>query len=378
MSLPKHLAGLFTLLLSVSPIAALAAPLYSITTLGNIGSNSSNPLGMNNSGQAVGYAYDGSNVTSAFMSNGGVMTNLNPPGASSSYASGINNAGVAVGQVDTGTTSRAVTFSGGTAADLGSLGDSATSSYGSAINNSGQVAGVSYLAGNSGAYHAFQYTAGAMLDLGTLGGANSYGRGINDAGSVVGYSEVVSGASNYHAFRYSGGSMVDLGTLGGTYSDAYAINSSGTAVGLSYLAGDAVTRAFMYSGGGMIDLGSLGGANSYAYGVNSAGQVVGGSEFSAGNTDQYAFLYSGGGMIDLNTLIDPTSEWTLNYAAAINDNNQILAHGCTRAGVCQGLLLTLAEPVVGAVPEPGTFALAGLGLAALGWTRKRKGQKQAA
>jgi probable HAF family extracellular repeat protein len=61
-------------------------PLYSITTPGNIGSSSSSPNGMKNSGQAVGYANDASNVINAFVSTGGVMTNLHPPGAISSYA----------------------------------------------------------------------------------------------------------------------------------------------------------------------------------------------------------------------------------------------------------------------------------------------------
>jgi probable HAF family extracellular repeat protein len=87
--------------------------------------------------------------------------------------------------------------------ELGSLG------YGYGINNAGQVTGISFTP--TGTYHAFLYSNGQMLDLGTLGGPTSQAYGINDAGQVTGTADAASGA--YHAFLYSNGQMMDLAQL---------------------------------------------------------------------------------------------------------------------------------------------------------------------
>jgi len=87
-------------------------------------------------------------------------------------------------------------------------------SWANGINGSGQVVGWSEL--NTGGYtHAFLYGVFSpggqpqMVDLGTLpGGTTSQASGINNSGQVVGFSNITSGA--YHAFLYSGGTMIDL------------------------------------------------------------------------------------------------------------------------------------------------------------------------
>ena len=53
-----------------------------------------------------------------------------------------------------------------------------------------------------------------ITDLGTLGGSISYAYGINDSGQVAGWS-YLAGNSAWHAFLYDGTVMKDLGTLGG-------------------------------------------------------------------------------------------------------------------------------------------------------------------
>ena len=60
-------------------------------------------------------------------------------------------------------------------------------SQGFAINSTGQIVGESNL-GDSSETHAFLYSAGTLLDLGTLGGSSSSAIGINDAGQIVGNS----------------------------------------------------------------------------------------------------------------------------------------------------------------------------------------------
>src|SRR6185436_11038407 len=87
--------------------------------------------------------------------------------------------------------------------------------------------------------HAFLYSGGAFVDLGTLpGGGQSGAAAINDAGQVVGYS-FLDGAPSHHAFLYNGGPLVDLGTFGGNESAPTGINKSGQVTGYATLANGA-------------------------------------------------------------------------------------------------------------------------------------------
>jgi len=114
---------------------------------------------------------------------------------------------------------------------------------------------------------------------------------------VAGSADTPGGSS--HAFLYSDGAMMDLGTLGGTNSDGYGINNAGQVTGGS-------SHAFLYSDGQMMDLGTLGGGYPYnssvGRGINNATpvQVVGAASTSTGAT--HAFLYSDGQMTDLGIM----------------------------------------------------------------------------
>ena len=88
-----------------------------------------------------------------------------------------------------------------------------------------------------------------MTPLGTLPGTggesfgtNSWARDINDAGLIVG--EADTGDYVTHAFLYANGAMLDLGTLGGAASSACAINENGQIVGWALNAAGA-PRAFV-------------------------------------------------------------------------------------------------------------------------------------
>src|SRR5262249_34416912 len=144
---------------------------------------------------------------------------------------------------------------------------------------------------------SFRYTAGKL----TLLEQAPHGRasGINNTGQIVG--DLAAGpASVRQAFLWSAGTVVDLGTLGGAGSEARAINDSGQVAGSARLEGGGV-HAFLYTGTELTDLGTLGGKNSSADGVNNAGEVVGESE-TAESGLQHAFLYRQGSMTDLGTL----------------------------------------------------------------------------
>jgi probable HAF family extracellular repeat protein len=112
-----------------------------------------------------------------------------------------------------------------------------TSSSGTGINDFGEVTGVSDAAQLTGGdVHAFLYSNGTMLDLGTLPGqSSSIGRGINLSGQVVGYT--TSGQNtNFRPFLCSDGIMKDLNDLipknsGWSFWYAFAINDRGQITG---------------------------------------------------------------------------------------------------------------------------------------------------
>src|SRR5262245_16987515 len=103
------------------------------------------------------------------------------------------------------------------------------------INSKGDVVGVASLSVPPGfVQHAFLYTIGVMIDLGTLGGTYSDARAINYSDAVVGTSSVISSDATQHAFLFDNTGKHDLGTLpNGFGSGASAINKIGEIVGQS-------------------------------------------------------------------------------------------------------------------------------------------------
>jgi probable HAF family extracellular repeat protein len=370
---------LLSLLLAIAaaPLAAQAAPLYTVATVGNFGGLTSQANGLNNSGQVIGYAYTSGGHINAYLSMDGKAASLHPadPKATDSAANGVNDSGVAAGWVGyEGAGTRAAVFSNGSVQVLGTLGGDYSTAYG--INAGGQVVGSADL--GNGERHAFVTQAGGgLLDLGTLGtGANSVADAINDHGIVTGYTDI-DAFGGYRAFVYANGMMRALDTLGGSFAEGYAINNAGMVAGYSGTAGDQASHAFLYANGVVQDLGGLGGWDSYATGINEAGDVVGTGNDASGN--YHAFLYSGGSLQDLNDLIDSSLGWNLDYAGDINDKGQIAAHGCKATGECADLLLSLADtgggnpdPDPNAVPEPEAFTAGIAGLALFGLLRRRR------
>ena len=177
-----------------------------------------------------------------------------------------------------------------------------------AMNNAGQVTG--YFHTSTGASHAFLYTDGQMIDLGTLGGNNSGGSSINDGGLVTGSSQTSTGDS--HAFLYSYGQMIDLGTLGGSTSSGVRINTEGQVTGQSETFFDA-THAFLYTGVQMTDLTPWTLDSSTGVSINDAGQVTVG-------LDGNIFLYSYGDLIQVTTT---GSHVAARVGGAINGSGQV-------------------------------------------------------
>jgi probable HAF family extracellular repeat protein len=354
----RYRKAIVSIALFAAHLVALADVRYTVTP---IGTNGAVPVGINNSGQVVGFL-PSENVTHAFLYTGASFVDLGTLGGESSRASGINDLGVVVGDADDAAGNpRAFVFSKGLMSDLGTLGG--PMSRAAAINDRGQIAGVADSLDGS---FAFLYSPGiGMQNLGTLpGGVGSRAEGINNEGIVVGGSIVGdSPLPPFHAFLYTAGSMNDLGSLNGSFSVGQAINDSGEVVGWSN-GGFDIDHAFLYSAGVITDLGTLtGSGSSVAYDINNAGQAVGWSEVA--NRETRGVLYQGGAIIELNTLIDSASGWTVEAAYAINDRQQIAAFGCS-GNTCQALLL---EPV-SLIEEPATGMLLLAGIGVIGWARR--------
>jgi probable HAF family extracellular repeat protein len=233
----------------------------------------SQSLGINSKGMIVGQAVVDSLHYHAFLYQDGTMTDLaalaglDPRANSAAY--GINEAGQAVGFAFFGNGQEHAFFWDATngVQDLGTFGGSISFAYG--INSSGQVVGRASFDGDEGEDAFLWDNKNGLQDLHVSGSANA----INDAGQIVGGSG--------HAFLYSAGTVTDLGTLAGfSGSTALAINNLGQVTGYATGRDQLHHHAFVYADGILADLNDLippdtGLTINEATGINDAGQIVG-------------------------------------------------------------------------------------------------------
>lgn len=260
-----------------------------LLNLGTLGGSDSYAYRISDSGVVIGRANNAAGKNRAFVS---VLNNSlfdissldSRLGGSFSAALGVNGSGQIVGYFHTAnehmaSRNRVFLYGDHRVTDLGTFGGA--DGIVTAINDSGQMVG-SYGTEPEADYAArvaFLYSGGRVINLGTLGGKVTIAADINNAGQVVGYSQTTRGES--HAFIYSAGVLTDLGMLpGGTQSFAYGINRSAQVVGASDSAAASTLHAFLYSAGVMKDLNSLIPANSgwvltEARAINNNGQIVG-------------------------------------------------------------------------------------------------------
>ena len=375
------LANIFyrlTLVLAFSFTSLSANADYAFNLLDSLGGTKSEAMGINASGQVVGYAYTANDANYfATLWNGTSATALTTLSGSNTVALGINSQGQVSGYTNSTPSPlgdspltlpyNALIWNNGNASNLPSIGG--TYNKNNATNNAGTSVGWSLTSGDT-AYHATAWTGLYTIDLGAgaSGGTSSRAVAINNSGLVVG-SSLTSDGNGYHATLWNGTIATDLGTLGGSYSIARAINDSGQIVGWSNLT-DGSQHATLWNNGIATDLGLLGGFYSYANGINSSGKVVGWSSTASGVT--HATMWDGTTAIDLNSFLSPSQVadgWVLDTARAINENGSIVG------GAYNTLLgITSQAFILAAVPELNTNVMLLMGLGLFGFMARRQNQ----
>ena len=145
------------------------------------------------------------------------------------------------------------------------------------------------------AHEATAATPYRVTDLGILGGTFSVANGINATGQVTGTADTDDGAM--HAFLYSGGSLLDLGTLLGGSSRGAGIKPAATSPVRPGRRATAATPSSTAADRSRTWAASA--AFSQGHDINGSGSVTGEALTADGSTR--AFLYSGS-MQNLGTL----------------------------------------------------------------------------
>lgn len=172
---------------------------------------------INDNGQVVGQ-----DSRSAYFLSNGVLTYINVPDVTSIYPITINEDGTVLAMDYSHSPERSFLWKDGVTTFIGTLGGASERSV--ALNGRCQVAGSSY--NDSGEYHAFLYTDGAMVDLGALGGTypngHTYSSGydLNNIGQVVGAS-LATNNTNFHAVLWetAAGNPPSIDPIPGTSAD---------------------------------------------------------------------------------------------------------------------------------------------------------------
>jgi len=305
----------------LSGIPAFVATVWNhgqVRDLGTLGGSFSGAIGVNDRGEAAGFAAN---------------TILDPDGFSTLLLFGVS--------VPTTQWHAALWQTNGTIEDLGTLGGPA--SFAIFANERGQVAGLSYTDSvpnpetGMPTVAPFIWENGQMTNLGSLGGPCAETAGLNNRGQVAGTSCTGVWA---HAYLWHDGTMQDLGTLGGTYSRADGLNDSGEVVGQSSPAGDQSFDGYLWRDGVMTDLGSIGSDGcSNALSINAKSQIVGESASCDGDSHHPYIWENGGPMVDLNTLVSPASDILVHEPLFISDQGEIAASGDLPNGDQHAVLL---------------------------------------
>jgi hypothetical protein len=332
--------------------AASASSLYSVSVIPPpSGFTGVLMHGINNSGQAAGYGNNGTTDQAFLGTTSGSAAIPAPAGFQAGYglAWSLTSSGEVAGYGSNGGFQQSMIGTpGGTTAIPMPAGFSFADAF--AVNDSGEVAGNGY---NGSALQAFSgTTSGTTAIPFPTGWTSSAATGINSSGHVAGYGN---NGTTDEAFIDS--TAIPL-IAGWNTVFGEAINDSGDVVG--YGNNGTANQAFFYDGSAStaIPLPTGGSFADVTEGsVNDSGMVVGASDLGGWIWD------ASNGLLLLNSVVP--AGWYISDAVSISNNGLILAIAQFDAGA--------PEYVELALPEPGTYALVGLGLL-LAAAAKRRSQ----
>jgi probable HAF family extracellular repeat protein len=303
-----------------SSAATAGAADWTLVDLGTLGGRNAFAAAVSQGGRVAGCAETASGEIHAFVWHGGSMTDLGRGAAAAgdSCALAVNDDGAAAGRASTG---ELVLWRDGTATPLGIRGDVGD------MNAAGVVVGTRV---SGDAKRPFIYRDGVVTELGDAA-AGGEAAAINARGQVV-------GSIDGRAFLYEAGALRDLGTLGGSMSAARAINARGDIVGQSSNENGQPT-AFIHRGS-MQPL--PGPSYASAVAISASGKVAGSGEGS------YGYVVDGNSVTSLGELPEVTAMgWRKLEPTAMNDRGWIVGTAENAEGDLRAFLLL---PKSGAKP----------------------------
>jgi hypothetical protein len=194
---------------------------------------------VNDSGEIVGDYEDSSGVPHGYLQSGGAFTTIEVPfsGATWTEPGGIDNSGQIVGYWLDATTSHGFLLSGGTYSSFDYPG--AVFTVGNGINNHGDIVG--FYGDTSGVYHGFTLSGGTYTSIDAPGATATEAYGVNDSGDVVGiYCLTAKCADHFETFDgfvSIGGTITTITIAGATASGPTGIDNKGAIAGVYYDAG---------------------------------------------------------------------------------------------------------------------------------------------
>jgi probable HAF family extracellular repeat protein len=267
------------------------------------------------------------------------------PDSTFNLAVAVNDRGDAVGTSSATVETSAALWTSEGLTIIGALPSTPPNSIAFDINRRGDVVGHSSVQTPT-AYvnHAFLFTDGALVDLGTLRGHDfSYANGINDRGEIAGLS--ADGGTAAHLVLWRDGGISDLGRVPlGT--SVTGINNRRQIIG--YVVNDVGVRAFVWQNGAFIDLPPLApGGDTFAQAINHHGDIVGAARRFPGDA-LHAVLWRDGAIVDLGVLPGGVS----SMARGLNDKAQVVGWSEDATGARHGFLWEAGE-MLELPPLPG-------------------------
>ncbi len=309
--------GSFTLL--QDPQAATSGTLY--------GFAGTQAMGINSSGEVVGYYSAANSAFEGFLYNNGVYTTLSDPSYPASTAPfAINDSGVIAGEIFLSPTdTEGFVLSGGVYTILQD--PYASTEYGTsvvAISNTDLVVGNYYDAQHQS--HAFAYNVSTQtystLNIPLAVGGSTV-TAISENGQFFA-GDYVDASGKDNAFFFSHGTVTtidDPSGVGGTFAEG--VNDFGQVVGF-YVDGSGGYHAFLYSDGVFSDLDDPAAVpGSGALAINDSGQIAGLYGDNEGDKDTFIAQADNDGVLDV-TANASISDATLSGGTATIANSVTL------------------------------------------------------